>query len=80
MIPSTNIKLLVAEDWTKIYQSFRNADFQILRLRYTSPCNDSPILRETYPEEFNDYIDSSEYIALIDLIAYLGQNLSFRLI
>jgi hypothetical protein len=36
-------------------------------------------LRETYPEEFNDYIDSSEYIALIDLIAYLGQNLSFRI-
>jgi hypothetical protein len=35
-------------------------------------------LRENYPEEFNDFIDSSEYIALIDLIAYLGQNLSFR--
>ena len=27
-IPSTNTKLLVTEDWTKIYQSFRNADFQ----------------------------------------------------
>jgi hypothetical protein len=35
-------------------------------------------LRENYPEDFNDYIDSSEYVALIDLIAYLGQNLSFR--
>jgi hypothetical protein len=36
-------------------------------------------LRENYPEDFNDYIDSSEYIALVDLIAYLGQNLSFRI-
>jgi hypothetical protein len=35
-------------------------------------------LREKYPEDFNDYIESSEYVALIDLIAYLGQNLSFR--
>ena len=77
MIPSTKSQLLVAEDWTKIYQSFRNADFQSYdfdTLRRTM----ITYLRETYPEEFNDYIDSSEYIALIDLIAYLGQNLSFR--
>ena len=77
MIPSTKTQLLVAEDWTKIYQSFRNADFQSYdfdTLRRTM----ITYLRETYPEEFNDYIDSSEYIALIDLIAYLGQNLSFR--
>ena len=78
MIPSTNTKLLVTEDWTKVYQSFRNADFQSYdfdTLRRTM----ITYLRETYPEEFNDYIDSSEYIALIDLIAYLGQNLSFRI-
>jgi len=35
-------------------------------------------LRQNYPEDFNDYIESSEYLALIDLIAFLGQNLSFR--
>ena len=29
-------------------------------------------------EDFNDYIESSEYLALIDLVAYLGQNLAFR--
>jgi hypothetical protein len=78
MIPSTNTKLLVGEDWKKIYQSFRNADFksydfETLRRTMIS------YLQEKYPEEFNDYIDSSEYIALIDVIAYLGQNLSFRI-
>jgi hypothetical protein len=78
MIPSTKTHLLVAESWTKIYQSFRNADFQSYdfdTLRRTM----ITYLRETYPEEFNDYIDSSEYIALVDLIAFLGQNLSFRI-
>ena len=78
MIPSTNNKLLVSQDWKKIYQSFRNADFQSYdfeTLRRTMIA----YLQENYPEDFNDYIDSSEYIALIDLIAYLGQNLSFRI-
>lgn len=78
MIPSTTNKLLVTEDWKKIYQSYRNADFksydfETLRRTMIS------YLRENYPEDFNDYIDSSEYLALIDLIAYLGQNLSFRI-
>src|SRR6202008_4292738 len=35
-------------------------------------------LRLYYPEDFNDFIESSEYIALIDLIAFLGQSLAFR--
>ena len=78
MIPSTTNRLLVAEDWTKIYQSYRNADFKSYdfeTLRRTM----ITYLRENYPEDFNDYIDSSEYMALVDLIAYLGQNLSFRI-
>jgi hypothetical protein len=77
MIPSTNNKLLVSEDWKKIYQSFRNADFQSYdfeTLRRTM----IQYLQENYPEDFNDFIDSSEYIALIDLIAYLGQSFAFR--
>jgi hypothetical protein len=35
-------------------------------------------IRENYPEDYNDYIESSEYLALIDLIAYLGQSIAFR--
>jgi hypothetical protein len=35
-------------------------------------------LRENYPEDFNDYIESSEYLALIDMIAFLGQSIAFR--
>ena len=71
-------RLLLAEDWKRVYQSFRNADFQSYdfdNLRRTM----INYLRENYPEDFNDYIESSEYLALIDLIAYMGQNISFRI-
>ena len=71
-------RLLLAEDWKRVYQSFRNADFQSFdfdNLRRTM----ISYLRENYPEDFNDYVESSEYLALIDLIAFLGQNISFRI-
>ena len=70
-------RLLVTEDWKRIYQSYRNADFQSYdfdSLRRTL----INYLRQNYPEDFNDYIESSEFLALIDMIAFLGQNLSFR--
>ena len=70
-------RLLLAEDWKKVYQSFRNAEFKSYdfdNLRRTM----INYLRQNYPEDFNDYIESSEYLALIDLIAFLGQNLAFR--
>ena len=31
-----------------------------------------------YPETFNDYIESSEFIALLDVVAFMGQSLAFR--
>ena len=69
--------LLVEQDWTKVYQSFTNADFtsydfETLR---NSMIN---YLKTYYPETFNDFLESSEYLALIDMIAFLGQSLAFR--
>ena len=69
--------LLVSEDWQKIYQSFKNADFQSYdfeNLRRTM----IDYIRTNFPEDFNDYIESSEYLALIDLIAFVGQSIAFR--
>ena len=70
-------RLLVAEDWRKIYQSFQQADFKSYdfeTLRRTMVA----YLQENYPDDFNDFVESSEYVALIDLIAYIAQALSFR--
>ena len=69
--------LLVAEDWTKLYQTFRNADFQSYDFE-TLRASMISYLQLYYPEDFNDFIESSEFIALIDMIAFLGQSLSFR--
>ena len=77
-ITSRQTNLLVNQDWTKLYQTFQQADFQSYdfeTLRKTM----IDYLRTYYPEDFNDFTESSEYIALIDLIAFLGQSLAFRI-
>jgi len=64
-------------DWKAIYQTFSQADLQsydyeTLRKSFID------YLRANYPETFNDYTESSEFIALLDVIAYMGQALAFR--
>ena len=70
-------RLLVAEDWRKIYTAFRQADFKSYDFETIRRTMVSYI-RENYPDDFNDFIESSEYVALLDLIAYIAQSLSFR--
>jgi len=70
--------LILNEDWTRIYQTFKNADFKSYDFENLRRVIIS-YFRENYPEDFNDYIESSEYLALIDAIAFLGQSLSFRI-
>lgn len=69
--------LLVQQDWKVLYQTFREADFQSYDFE-TLRKSMIDYIRTYYPEDFNDFIESSEYIALIDLIAFLGQSLAFR--
>lgn len=64
-------------DWKRIYQTFSQADFksydyETLRKTFID------YLKTYYPETFNDYTESSEYIALLDIIAFMGQGLAFR--
>ena len=70
--------LFAAEDWKVIYRSFRNADFRSYDFD-TIRASMLNYVARNYPEEFNDYINSSEFIAIIDLLSYLGQSLSFRI-
>ena len=64
-------------DWKTIYQTFSEADFrsydyETLRKSFID------YLQLYYPETFNDYVESSEFIALLDIIAFMGQGLAFR--
>ena len=69
--------LFASESWTSVYTAFTNVslkayDFDSIReslLAYIS---------RTYPDKFNDFIASSEFIAILDLVAYLGHSLAFR--
>jgi len=70
-------RLLIAEDWKRIYQSYKNADFTSYDFENLRRVMINYI-RENYPEDFNDYIESSEYLALIDMMAFLGQSFAFR--
>lgn len=76
-ITTRQTSLLVQQDWTKLYQTFREADFQSFDFE-TLRKSMIEYLRSYYPEDFNDFTESSEYIALIDLLAFLGQSLAFR--
>ena len=67
-----------AEDWTVVYTSFKNADFTAYDFD-TLRQSMVDYMQVNYAEEFNDYIQSSEFIALLDLVAYVGQNLAFRM-
>lgn len=64
-------------DWKTIYQTFNQADFrsydyETLRKAFID------YLKVYYPETFNDYVESSEFVALLDVIAFMGQGLAFR--
>jgi hypothetical protein len=65
------------EDWKRIYQTYREADFQSYDFE-TLRKSFIDYLRLYYPETFNDYIESSEFIALLDVMAFMGQGLAFR--
>jgi hypothetical protein len=70
--------LFASESWTAVYTAFTKVslkayDFDTIRealIDYVST---------TYPDKFNDFIASSEFIAILDLVAYMGHSLSFRL-
>ena len=69
--------LFGVNDWKAIYQTFSEADFksydyETLRKSFID------YLRLYYPETFNDYIESAEFIALLDVMAFMGQGLAFR--
>ena len=69
--------LFAAENWEAIYASFANANFKVYDYDTIREAMVSYIQRN-YPEDFNDWIESSEFVAIIDLIAFLGHNLAFR--
>lgn len=67
-----------AESWEKAYEAFENINFAAFDYD-TLKQSMLDYVRLYFPEDFNDYIETSEFIALVELFAYLGELISYRL-
>ena len=71
-------KLFAAEDYTAVYESYINAnlqayDFDTIRESMVT------YIRENYPESYNDWVESAEFVSLLDVVARFGHALAFRI-
>ena len=69
--------LFTAEDYQKVFKAYSFIDYTAYDFDTLKQAMINYI-QAYYPEDFNDYIESSEFIAIIELIAYLGTSLAFR--
>jgi len=70
-------KIFAAEDYTAVYESFVNANFQAYDFDSIRESMVSYV-RNNYAESYNDWVESAEFVALLDVIAMFGHNLAFR--
>jgi hypothetical protein len=70
-------ELFVGQDWRILHQAFSEINFNAYDFD-TIRAAMRDYIRYNYPEEYNDWIESSEFVSLIDLLAYLGGMLAFR--
>lgn len=68
----------IAENWERAYDAFQQINFKAWD--YNS-IKESLLdyMKLYYPEDFNDYIESSDLIAIIELFAYIAELLAYRI-
>lgn len=70
-------ELFAGENWTVLYRAFNQINFN----SYDPPSINAALreyIQSNYPEDFNDWIESSELVAIIDLLSWLAGSLAFR--
>jgi len=70
--------LFAAEDWKIAYKVFSEVDFKAYDFDSIRTAL-VDYIRTNFPENFNDYIESSEFIAIIELLAFLSTSIAFRM-
>ena len=66
-VSKRNSNLFAAENWEVAYSAYTNVSFKAYDFS-TMRASMLNYIRENYPENFNDYIESSEFVAIIELI------------
>lgn len=69
--------LFSAESYKKVFKAYAFIDYTAYDFDTLKQALINYI-QTYYPEDFNDYIESSEFIAIIELLAYFGTSLAFR--
>lgn len=67
-----------AEAWEKIYEAFNNVNFTAFDYD-TVKQSLIDYLKIYYKEHFNDFIESSEFIAFLGIFAYFAELLAYRI-
>jgi hypothetical protein len=70
--------LFSAEDYSVVYDSFKQANFQAYDYDTIRGAL-VDYIQQQYPENYNDWIQSSEFVALIETLSFLAHSLAFRI-
>jgi len=67
-----------AESWEIVHEAFTQVNFNSFDFN-TIKESLLDYVKLYFPEDFNDYIESSEFIAILEIFAYVGELLAYRL-
>ncbi len=67
-----------AESWERAYEVFQQVNFSAFDF-ITIKESMIEYIKLYFPEDFNDYIESNEFIAILELFAYSAELLAYRL-
>lgn len=67
-----------AESWERAYDAFQNVNFAAFDYN-TVKQSILDYIKLYFPETFNDFIESSEFIAIVEVFAYIAEVLAYRL-
>lgn len=68
----------IAENWERAYDAFQQVNFKAWDFDSIKQSM-LDYMKLYYPEDFNDYIESSDLVAIIELFSYLGELLAYRI-
>lgn len=67
-----------AESWERVYTAFQNINFAAFDFS-TVKQSILDYIKLYFPETFNDFIESSEFIAIVEVFAYIAELLAYRI-
>ena len=67
-----------AESWEKVYTAFSNINFAAFDYN-TIKQSILDYIKLYFPESFNDFIESSELIAIVESFCYIAELIAYRI-